>query len=327
MTDSNGRAADRQEGPREEGVLDPYVAEWLAANPMYNSPMEEIVPEILELARSPIGPPPTREIAHVHDDAVEHDGPDGARVSVPVRVYRGDTEPTAMLVYIHGGGFILGSIGLMDNVARELCHHTGAVVVSVEYRLAPEHPYPAGLDDCVAVTRWAQAHAGELGAAGKPLFVSGESAGGNLTGAVALRLRDSDVPLAGQILIYPATNGSSHESPSFYEFDGLVVSRKAGQMYWEAYSGGHDLDDDPCARLLAAGATDLAGLPPALVVLAGCDVLRDDGRAYAALMRDGGVEVDEACFAGQPHGFVNFDLPAAADAHAKIGAWVRAHAG
>jgi acetyl esterase len=304
----------------DEGTLDQYVAEWLAANPMYNSPMEEIVPELLELARSPLGPPPTREVTRVHDETIERDG-----LRVPVRIYRNDDAPTAVLVYIHGGGFILGSIGLMDNVARELCHHTGAVVVSVEYRLAPEHPYPAGLDDCVAVTRWADAHAAELGAAGAPLFVCGESAGGNLSGAVALRLRDEGgVPLTGQVLIYPATNGSSHESPSFYEFDGLVVSRKAGQMYWEAYSAGRALDDDPCARLLAA---DVTGLPPALVVLAGCDVLRDDGRAYAALMRDGGVEVDEVCYPGQPHGFVNFDLPAAADAHAKIGDWVREHAG
>jgi len=308
-----------------EGVLDPYVAEWLAANPMYNSPMEEIVPELLELARSPFGAPPTREIAEVRDEVIEQ-GPEGSRLSVPVRVYRNDSEPTAVLLYFHGGGFILGSIGLMDNVARELCHHTGAIVVSVEYRLAPEHPYPAGLDDCVAATRWAHELAAELGAgsevAAKPVFVSGESAGGNLSGAVALRLRDSDVPLAGQILIYPATNGSSHESASFYEFDGLVVSRKAGQMYWAAYSGGRDLDADPYARLLSA---DVTGLPPALVVLAGCDVLRDDGRAYANLLREGEVEVEEVCYAGQPHGFVNFDLPAAGDAHAAIGTWLRDH--
>ncbi|MFN8025488.1 MAG: alpha/beta hydrolase [Acidimicrobiia bacterium] len=300
-----------------EGILDPYVAAWFEANPMYTQPMEEIVPEILELARSPIGPPPTREIAHVHDETIEHDG-----LRVPVRVYRNDEDPTAVLMYFHGGGFILGSIGIMDNVARELCHHTGAVVVSVEYRLAPEHPYPAGLDDCVAATRWAAAHAAELGAAGKPRFVSGESAGGTLTCAVALRLRGTDVELAGQIPIYPAANGSSHEAPSFYEFDGLVISRQAGQMYWAAYSAGRDLDDDPCARLLSA---DTAGLPPALVILGGADLLRDDGRAYAQLMRDGGVEVDEVCYPGQPHGFVNFDLPAAADAHAKIGSWLRDH--
>jgi len=308
----------------DEGTLDPYVAEWFAANPMYTSPMEEIIPELLELARSPVGAPPTREIAGVRDEVIEQDG-----CRVPARVYRNDGEPTAVLLYFHGGGFILGSIGLMDNVARELCHHTGAVVVSVEYRLAPEHPYPAGLDDCVAATRWAHAHAAELGAAGRPVFVSGESAGGNLAGAAALRLRDAEpddgaVPLAGQILIYPATNGSSHESASFYEFDGLVVSRKAGQMYWTAYSGGRDLDADPYARLLAA---DVSGLPPALVVLAGCDVLRDDGRAYATRLRDGGVEVEEICYPGQPHGFVNFDLPAAADAHAAIGAWLHDHVG
>jgi acetyl esterase len=96
---------------------------------------------------------------------------------VPVRIYRNEAEPAALLIYFHGGGFVLGSIALMDNVARALCRSTGAVVVSVEYRLAPDHPYPAGLDDCVAATRWAHAQADELGASSQPVFVSGESAG------------------------------------------------------------------------------------------------------------------------------------------------------
>jgi acetyl esterase len=296
----------------DEGVIDPWVSEWFAANPERAVPFDTLSPEILELARSPIGPPPTRAIAHVSDDVVE---------GVPVRIYRGEGPPTGLLVYFHGGGFVMGSIGIMDNVARELAHSTGAVVVSVEYRLAPEHPYPEGLDDCEAVTRWAYANAGRFDVSPRSVMVVGESAGGNLATAVALRLQEAaDVSLAGQVLIYPAVAGSK-VFPSREEFDGLIISRTAGDRFWEAYSGGRDLDDDPCAVPLCA--PNLKGMPPALVVLGGCDMLRDEGRAYSACLRDQGVEVEEVCYPGQPHGFVNFDFPAAGHAHERIGAWVR----
>jgi len=210
---------------------------------------------------------------------------------------------------------------LMDNVARELAHGTGAVVVSVGYRLAPEDPYPAGLDDCERVTRWAFANAERFGVSARTVAVAGESAGGNLAAAVALRRRDAgDAPLAGQVLIYPQVSGTT-TYPSEVEFDGLVISRAVGAKYWEAYSGGRDLDDDPYAVPLSA--TRLDGLPPALVVLAGCDMLRDEGRAYTARLREAGVDVDEVCYAGQPHGFVNFDFPAASLAFEHIGEWLR----
>ena len=297
----------------DEGVIDPWVAEWIAANPERAAPFEDFPPEILELARGPIGPPPTREIAHVSDHIVE---------GVPVRVYRDDGPPTGLVVYFHGGGFVIGSIGLMDNVARELAHGSGAVVVSVGYRLAPEHPYPAGLDDCETVTRWARANADRFDVSPQSVAVCGESAGGNLAAAVALRLRAAgDMSLAGQVLIYPAVAGTA-TYPSAEEFDGLVISRTAGQKFWAAYSGGRDLDGDPCAVPLCA--PGLAGLPPALVILGGCDLLRDEGRAYAARLREDGVEVDEVCYPGQPHGFVNFDFPAAGLAFERIGAWLRA---
>jgi acetyl esterase len=296
-----------------EGVIDPWVTEWMAAHPERATPLEVLDPVILELARGPIGEPPTREVAQVTDDVVN---------GVPVRIYRDDTPPTGLVVYFHGGGFVLGSIGLMDNVARELTHASGAVVVSVGYRLAPEHPYPAGLDDCEAVTRWACANAARLGVAPSSVAVCGESAGGNLAAAVALRLRDAgDVDLAGQVLIYPAVAGSA-VTESKREFDGLVISLVAGENYWAAYTGGRDLDDEPCASPL--NAPDLTGLPPALVVLGGCDMLRDEGRAYAARLRDHAVDVDEVCYAGQPHGFVNFGFPAAGLAFDRIGRWLRA---
>jgi acetyl esterase len=296
----------------EEGVLDPWVAEWIAANPERSTPFTDMSPEILELARGPVGFPPTREIAHIADEFVG---------DIPIRIYQGDAEPTGLVVYFHGGGFMIGSIGLMDNVARELAHSSDAVVVSVGYRLAPEHPYPAGLEDCESVTRWAISNAGRFGLPPSAVVVAGESAGGNLAAAVSLRLRDAgEAQPAGQVLIYPAVAGTLTHS-SAVEFDGLIISRAGGEMFWAAYSGPNDLDGDLYAAPLHA--TSLVGLPPALVLLGGCDLLRDEGRAYADRLRQDGIDVDEVCYAGQPHGFINFDFPAAALAHAHIGDWLR----
>jgi acetyl esterase len=296
----------------EEGVLDPWVSEWMAANPERARPFEDLSPEWLELARGPVGFPATRTLPDVADDQVG---------GVPIRIYRGEGEPTGLVVYFHGGGFVIGSIGLMDNVARELAHASGAIVVSVGYRLAPEHPYPAGLDDCESVTRWAMANSGGFGLSPSTVAVAGESAGGNLAAAVSLRLRDAgEAQPVGQVLMYPAVAGR-HTHPSSVEFDGLVISRTAGERYWAAYSGDRDLDTEPYAAPLHA--PSLTGLPPALVILGGCDMLRDEGRAYAGRLRTDGVEVDEVCYPGQPHGFINFDFPAAVLAHEHIGAWLR----
>jgi acetyl esterase len=257
--------------------------------------------------------PATREIAHISDEMVG---------DVPIRIYQGDVEPTGVVVYFHGGGFVIGSIGLMDNVARELAHSSGAVVISVEYRLAPEHPFPAGLEDCEAVTGWAMANVGRFNVPLHKVAVAGESAGGNLAASVSLRLRDSGhAGLAGQVLMYPGVAGSLVH-PSTVEFDGLIISRKAVEHYWAAYSGDRDIDHDPYAAPLRA--QSLKGLPPALVVLGGCDMLRDEGRAYAERLRSDGVRVDEVCYPGQPHGFINFDFPAAGLAFDHIGAWVQA---
>lgn len=296
----------------DEDVLDPRITAMLQEQPALLTPLEDLSPEILALARGPVGFPVRRAIHRVTDDKVD---------GIPVRVYQHAGSPSGLVVYFHGGGFCIGSIGLMDNVARELAHHSGATVVSVEYRLAPEHPYPAGLDDCARVTDWAFAHGEALGAGPGRVAVAGESAGGNLATAVALRRRDEGAPpLAGQALLYPGTAGGRlFESDE--RFDGLVLSKTARRRYWEAYCGGRDLSREPYAAPLYA--RSLAGLPPALVVLGGCDMLRDEGRAYAARLRSEGVEVTEIYFPGQPHGFLNLELPAAAEAFARIGAWLR----
>src|SRR5438132_11694346 len=256
----------------DEGVLDPWVAEWLDANPLRATPPEDVSPEMLAAARSPMPlGPPTREIASVTDDVVDN---------VPIRIYRGDGPPTGLVVYFHGGAFAIGSIALMDNVARELAHGSGAVVASVEYRLAPEHPFPAGLDDCETVTRWALANSSQLGAPTHRVVVAGESAGGNLAAAVTLRLRDSsDVAVAGQVLMYPGVDANSQTHGSRQQFEGIVLTRASTDAFWDRYADGRDLSRDPFAAPLQA--PSLAGLPPAIVVLGGCDLLRDEGRAYA----------------------------------------------
>jgi acetyl esterase len=303
------------DGTRDEGVLDPRVVAHFEENPFHASPLDldELPPEILVMARGEAIEPPTREIAEVTDDVVD---------GVPIRTYRHDTEPTGLVVYFHGGGFCIGSIGLMDNVARELAHAAGATVVSVGYRLAPEDPFPAAVDDCEAITRWALAHADDLGAAPERVAVAGESAGGTMSAAVTLRLRErGDTAIAGQVLVYPGTDGGSWEHPSRSEFDGIVLTRASMDAYWERYSGGRDISRDQFACPLQA--ETLADLPPALVILGGCDLLRDEGRAYARRLAEAGVAVEEVCYPGQPHGFVNFGVPAADEAFARMGTWLR----
>ncbi len=287
---------------------DPWVVAWFADNDFgFDAAAHH------QLARGDIQMPIDREIAHVTDDEA---------MGIPIRVYRDDPSPTGLIVYFHGGGFCIGSIGIMDNVARELAHATGAVVVSVEYRLAPEHPYPAGLDDCIAVTRWAIEGSMRYGVPANRVMVAGESAGGNLATATAMRMRDEGGPsLAGQILVYPVvdTNDSDHESRrAFIDFG---MTKANSDFFWESYSGGRDLTDEPWAVPLHAD--DLTGLPPAHVVLGGCDYLRDEGQLYVARLRDAGIDVHDVSVPGQPHGFVNHGFPAAAPVLADIGIWVR----
>ena len=293
-----------------EGDLDPLVAEWLEANPVL---VDDLSPEFVALARGSFDVPITREIAKVHDDAIS---------GIPVRVYEHAHEPTGLIVYFHGGGWCIGSVALMDNVARELAHATGASVISVEYRLAPEDPYPAGLNDCESVTRWALANAQNYGTQKGAVVLAGESAGGNLAAAVTLRLRESnDAQPLGQILIYPVLDTHDSPHPSRKQFYGIVVSRKMSEWFWTSYRGGRDIDRDPFA--VPVHASSLAGLPPALVILGGCDPLRDEGRAYAQRLRQAGVDTREVCYPDQPHGFVNMEFPKAKDAFNTIGQWTR----
>ncbi len=219
---------------------------------------------------------------------------------LPARVYH--PEPGAVLplvVHFHGGGWVGGSIAAADRPCRTLALASGCVVVSVEYRLAPENPFPAPLRDCVAATRWLAAHADEVGADGTRIALMGDSAGGNLAAATALVLRDEGGPaIAHQMLLYPALDQAG-SYPSREE-NGTGYLLTAGSMAWFGWHYAAD-PADPYASPLRA--SDLSGLPPATIAVAGFDPLRDEGVAYAGRLRADGVPVALLEWPGTVHGF------------------------
>jgi acetyl esterase len=217
---------------------------------------------------------------------------------VPVRAYRPEGEGALPVVaYFHGGGWAVGSIDSFDAVCRALANAAGAVVASVGYRLAPEDPFPAALEDCAAVTRWLGIEAHEVGADPTRLAVAGDSAGGNLALGVARRMRDQ---LRGIALIYPVCDAGLN-TPSYRDFKERYGLTAAGmQRYWNLYLDGVD-GLQPDASPLRAD--DLAGLPPTYVLTAEFDVLRDEGEAMVQQLRDAGVDVTHRRFEGAIHGF------------------------
>ena len=226
-------------------------------------------------------------------------GPGG---ELKVRIYRPDDQgPSPIMVYFHGGGWVVGSVDTHDGVCRRLTNGVGCVVVSVDYRLAPEHKFPAAVEDAYAATCWTAEHAGELGGAAARLVVGGESAGGNLAAVVALMARDwGGPPIAYQVLLYPGTC-HGFESPSLAENDGIVLGVEDIRWYSRQYLPHEAVAGDPYASPLRA--PDLSGLPPALVVTAEYDPIRDEGEAYADRLRQAGVPVVSKRYPGLIHTF------------------------
>ena len=239
------------------------------------------------------------EVGSVEDDTVEAlGGP------VRVRTYRPATEgPHPTVVFFHGGGFVIGDLETHDDHARLLCRDVDAVVVSVDYRLAPETPFPGGYDDCLAAYRWVVEHAADLGGDVTRLAVAGDSAGGNLSAAVALAARDAGSPLRAQLLLYPSVDlveGDGHAS-RVENATGYLLT--ADDMRW---FGDHYLTDvadaeDPRASVLKT--PDLSGVAPAVVATAEFDPLRDEGEAYADALEAAGVQVVRRRYDGLIHGF------------------------
>ena len=229
------------------------------------------------------------------------------------------------LVFFHGGGWVIGDLDTHDVACRKLADEGQLIVISVDYRLAPEHKFPAAVDDAIAATKWIADNAKQLGIDASRLMVGGDSAGGNLAAVVAISARDGNGPrIAGQVLIYPATDFAkthpSHREPE----TSILLTHTVIKWFSDHYL--RDAADGSDWRASPARARTLAGLPPAYVLTAGADPLRDEGNEYAQRLKDAGVPVTYRNFPGQFHGFFTMGklLQQANVAAAEIGAWLKA---
>jgi acetyl esterase len=231
-------------------------------------------------------------------------GPHGA---IPLRLYRplgsSETASLPVLVYYHGGGWVIGDLDTHDTLCRELANGADCAVVAVDYRMGPEHRFPAAVDDCLAATRWVHAHARELHLDATRLAVGGDSAGGNLAAVVSIAARDAgDLPIAYQLLIYPATDQHRNTPSHASNGQGYLLTTETMD-----YFTGHYIVDPAQYKDWRASPllhTDLARLPPALVLTAGYDPLRDEGVAYAEALTAAGSRASYVCFERQIHGFI-----------------------
>ena len=249
---------------------------------------------------------PERPVARVENRTI----PGGAG-PIPVRVYWPETGvKLPVLVYYHGGGLVFGTLDSTDRICRTLAADGRVIVVSVDYRLAPEHKFPAAADDSYAAYEHVLSNAGELDAGGAPIAVGGDSAGGNLAAVTCLMARDRQRPLPSfQLLVYPVTDYED-DRPSMREFaDGHLLTGRAMDWFWGHYVASGEQGRHPYASPLRAESLD--GLPPALVITAECDVLRDQGEAYGLRLIEAGVPTEIKRYEGAIHAF--FQMGAAID--------------
>ena len=306
--------------------LDPKVRKLLSlsadADPIGTVPVEEMraaaPAQMAELFR--MGMVVTR-VPTIEDRLIP-----GPAADLPVRIFTPEgRRPFPVVVFFHGGGWVLGDLDTHDPMCRALCAGAGCVVVSVGYRLAPEHPFPAATDDALAATRWVGEHAAEIGGDPARIAVAGDSAGGNLSTVTALRLRDEGGPvLRGQLLVYPCLGHPASPTPSYLEnAEGYGLTREAASWFYEQYLPGGSQASHPHAVPLYA--PDLKGLPPALVLTAEYDVLRDEGERYVERLRAAGVEARAARYDGVHHRFAEMIgiLHQAEQAREEMCAWLR----
>jgi acetyl esterase len=262
---------------------------------LHEMPVPEARQAILAFAQMSASSVP---VARVEDRTIP--GPAG---DIPVRIYTPEGRaPLPILVYLHGGGWVIGSLETHDPICRQLANGAGCVVVSVDYRLAPEHPYPAAAEDAYAAARGVHANAASLGGDPKRIAVGGDSAGGNLSAVVSLMARDrGGPPLVHQLLVYPVTDAPGPTASYRDNGRDYFLTTDMMQWFWNHYLG----KDPGCRDAYACPlrARDLRGLPPALVITAELDPLRDEGEAYAARLREAGVPVTLSRYDGMIHGF------------------------
>ena len=249
----------------------------------------------------PVNPAPV-PVGAVRD--IQLAGPAGP---IALRLYTpAGPGPHPLVVFFHGSGFVMLDLDSHDDICRRLCAGASCLVASVDYRLAPEHKFPAAPDDCLAATRWLAANAAEFGADATRIAVAGDSAGGCLAAVTALRIRDEGGPaLRGQLLFYPVTDYPSTPGNSYQAYGaGYGLTSQGMVWFWQHYLTAPSLAEHPHASPLRARAA--AGLPSACVLVAEYDVLHDEGRAYAKFLRDAGVPTVERSYAGMNHGFLKY---------------------
>ncbi len=285
--------------PQAQAVLDQLAALGLP-------PSNTVSPEEARanLKARPWEPGP--EVARVEDRSLPGVGPE-----ISVRIYTPEgSGPFPVLAWFHGGGWVVGDLETADGTARRLAVEAGCVVVSVDYRRAPEAKFPAAADDCYAATQWVAQNAASINVDPSKIAVGGDSAGGNLAAAVSLMARDRGGPsVAFQLLVYPVTARDFSTSSYRQNGDGYMLTMDGMKMYWEQYLSDDRDASNPYAAPLTAG--DLSGLPPALVITAEFDPLRDEGEAYAQRLKAAGVATTSSRYDGMIHGF--FGTPAAVD--------------
>jgi acetyl esterase len=291
-------------------MLDPQARAFLDQMAASGGPqLHEMPPEQAREAATgltaQLGGPP-EALADVRDITIPTaDGEVAARLYVPE-----GTKPLPILVYFHGGGFVIGSVAGWDPVMRSLANAGGCAIVSVDYRLAPEHKFPAAIDDAYAAVTWVSHNAASLGADATRLAVGGDSAGGNLAAVVSLLARDRKGPYIGfQLLVYPVTDRDFTRSSYRAYGENHFLSLDMMNWFFENYATASDQDD---WRIRPLRATSLSDLPPAHVIVAECDPLHDEGIAYAERLRTEGGTVALVDYPGMIHGF--FTFPAALDA-------------
>jgi acetyl esterase len=247
--------------------------------------------------------PPGDPVHQVENGTIP--GPSG---EIPVRIYRPEGDGLLpALVYFHGGGWVLGNLDSHDATCRSLTNGAQCVVISVDYRLAPEHKFPAAVDDAYIATQWVAENAGSLGIDPGRIAVGGDSAGGNLAAAVTLLAKERSGPaIAYQVLIYPVTNYSFDTASYETNAEGYMLTKRSMVWFWNHYLADPADGQNPCASPLKAA--DLSGLPPAMVITAEFDPLRDEGAAYAERLRQAGVPVVYADYPGMIHGFFGMAL-------------------
>ncbi len=281
--------------------LDPQIRailDQMASLPPFESlSVEDARKQTIE--RSAAGKLPTLPVAAVVNRVIP--GPGG---DLPVRIYTPKGKgPFPLMVFFHGSGFVVCNLDTHDGTARNLCNAGGCVVVSVDYRLAPEHKFPAGPDDCYAATKWAAAHAVELNADASHIVIAGDSAGGNLVAVVALMVRDKGGPaLCGQLMIYPVTDYYTPGHSSYVQnAEGYGLSAAGMRWFWNHYLTSPFEADNPYVSPLRAA--NLRDLPPALIITAEYDVLRDEGEHYGERLAAAGVPTKVTRYDGMHHGF------------------------